>query len=148
MQLNHLFKVIGALIFLSTCVLSIPGFYDSFLHYWNSKGIWGAVFQVILQLLSFCFCLLGLFAPFADFDQWRTREQKLQAWFVLSTSLNLGFIPAFIIGNLWYDSWKHSHEHNILVAVFWLIMFFSGSIGMMRSTSTRRFEGLRLVKSA
>jgi hypothetical protein len=86
--------------------------------------------------------------PLVDKDQARTKEQKREFWFTLSTSLNLALIPTFIAGFSWYGSWQHdAMHHNLLVGLFWLIIPFTASINMMRSKSTRHFQGLRLVQS-
>lgn len=148
MKLRSLSKVLGALIFLGMCIFCIPGVYDSFLTYFNEKGIWGSIFHLTLQLASISIVLTTGFAvPLSEAKWVKTKEEKREVWFCLSTSLNLALIPTFIVGLVWYDGWIHSIHHHYLLMLFWTAFIFTATINMMRSKSTQHFKGLRLVKS-
>jgi cell division protein FtsW (lipid II flippase) len=149
MQQNHVLRALGALIFLCVGYLCIvPETYSFLLNYFNSKGILGSGFQLLVHLLMMVLVLIGIISPFADaiYYSWRTKEEKYQAWFITSTSLNFGFLIALLIGMIRYNTWQHRPENNLIVVIFWLTLAFAGSINMMRSTSKTRFKGLYLIR--
>jgi Kef-type K+ transport system membrane component KefB len=146
MPVHVLFKILGAIVFLGTCTLVVAGFYEPFLDFWNSQDTCSMIFQLGIYILGASVSALGFLSPFLEVDPRRTRELKRDALYVCSTSINLGFIPSFVACMLVYNSWDHGPHHNILAALFWLTLLFAGSICMMRSKSTKRFQGLRVVK--